>query len=260
VDVVLYRFSTSNHNTSAQIRTLDQLYYIVSLHQTTTSYDKQQVQRMLYYIVSLHQTTTRTAASVRRLKLYYIVSLHQTTTVVVERSAVNGCIISFLYIKPQLTHSLHFQNGVVLYRFSTSNHNKFKFEDNLAELYYIVSLHQTTTGCIFVKKTWLLYYIVSLHQTTTLSPYIGVRTGLYYIVSLHQTTTFGVILNPFTSCIISFLYVKPQPNSGDSWEVPIVLYRFSTSNHNIHASMPLSLKLYYIVSLHQTTTNSYMWR
>ena len=38
-------------------------------------------------------------------------------------SALPGCIISFLYIKPQLFRVTMFPRGVVLYRFSTSNHN-----------------------------------------------------------------------------------------------------------------------------------------
>ena len=33
------------------------------------------------------------------------------------------CIISFLYIKPQLPPYWLFRDAVVLYRFSTSNHN-----------------------------------------------------------------------------------------------------------------------------------------
>ena len=33
---------------------------------------------------------------------------------------------------------------------------------------------------------------------------------LYYIVSLHQTTTAWTIPMQYASCIISFLYIKPQ--------------------------------------------------
>ena len=56
-----------------------------------------------------------------------------------------------------------------------------------------------------------LYYIVSLHQTTTM---IEVKVNeylLYYIVSLHQTTTQRDLIT----------YLRE-----------VVLYRFSTSNHN----------------------------
>ena len=95
------------------------------------------------------------------------------------------CLAGF-YVKPQ---------HITLYRFSTSNHNLLKSLKDLRKLYYIVSLHQTTTA--------------------------------------------RIVHGPRAGCIISFLYIKPQPNSGDSWEVPVVLYRFSTSNHN-HSCTPLS--------------------
>ena len=55
----------------------------------------------LYYIVSLHQTTTHVKELNFLLKLYYIVSLHQTTTLFCLSNLDKGCIISFLYIKPQ---------------------------------------------------------------------------------------------------------------------------------------------------------------
>ena len=82
-------------------------------------------------------------------------------------STSKGCIISFLYIKPQhraveyiiklvvlyrfstsnhnSSHGHHRSRGVVLYRFSTSNHNTFGGGNDTLGLYYIVSLHQTTT-------------------------------------------------------------------------------------------------------------------
>ena len=99
--VVLYRFSTSNHNSIITIKKQKRLYYIVSLHQTTTEVINPSHYTWLYYIVSLHQTTTRLYYHHSKHKLYYIVSLHQTTTKVGFQSAILGCIISFLYIKPQ---------------------------------------------------------------------------------------------------------------------------------------------------------------
>ena len=56
---------------------------------------------VLYYIVSLHQTTTPDLRNPVQMRLYYIVSLHQTTTDDKEENINPGCIISFLYIKPQ---------------------------------------------------------------------------------------------------------------------------------------------------------------
>ena len=85
---------------------------------------------------------------------------------------VRCCIISFLYIKPQLLPYFLFSGRVVLYRFSTSNHNVSSLLLPAALLYYIVSLHQTTTwDNLSCSRNWL-YYIVSLHQTTTYTTYI----------------------------------------------------------------------------------------
>ena len=144
------------------------------------------------------------------VKLYYIVSLHQTTTVVFISFTFLSCIISFLYIKPQLVIVMLPLTIVVLYRFSTSNHNSM-----------------------------VLFVILIL---------------LYYIVSLHQTTTDNQFIPRWESCIISFLYIKPQlvPNTPQC--LPVVLYRFSTSNHNSRPYPVFDNLLYYIVSLHQTTT------
>ena len=99
--VVLYRFSTSNHNRPTCRSNYCQLYYIVSLHQTTTIYKRQYCRYKLYYIVSLHQTTTYNLFTPNGMLLYYIVSLHQTTTCLGKQSEWLSCIISFLYIKPQ---------------------------------------------------------------------------------------------------------------------------------------------------------------
>ena len=100
--VVLYRFSTSNHNVTIFIYRPTKLYYIVSLHQTTTKLGMMIYQVLLYYIVSLHQTTTNDVFYTCGMRLYYIVSLHQTTTYPICKIYIHSCIISFLYIKPQL--------------------------------------------------------------------------------------------------------------------------------------------------------------
>ena len=170
------------------------LYYIVSLHQTTTQVDESLRGALLYYIVSLHQTTTHCEPDYKGDGLYYIVSLHQTTTANVVQAKRCRCIISFLYIKPQPPYFDIFSLFVVLYRFSTSNHNQQQLVNLRAELYYIVSLHQTTTTSHTFLNSLLLYYIVSLHQTTTNSMPYRPLCMLYYIVSLHQTTTCEVCL------------------------------------------------------------------
>ena len=122
------------------------LYYIVSLHQTTTYNGKQVTDQLLYYIVSLHQTTTCRPSTCSCRALYYIVSLHQTTTAIPCLPLSYGCIISFLYIKPQLGHP-HYRRA----------------ERCIISFLYIKPQHGVV-ACVRVVK---LYYIVSLHQTTT---------------------------------------------------------------------------------------------
>ncbi len=121
-----------------------------------------------------------------------------------------GCIISFLYIKPQHRADIGVLHGVVLYRFSTSNHNATSGLKLSVRLYYIVSLHQTTTVRGVSSSVLELYYIVSLHQTTTVPILSLWHFVLYYIVSLHQTTTPQCLFCLLLCCIISFLYIKPQ--------------------------------------------------
>ena len=104
----------------------------------------------------------------------------------------------------------HARREVVLYRFSTSNHNHYVVHVDGKMLYYIVSLHQTTTRARHTSPRFRLYYIVSLHQTTTKLQFLFSPCLLYYIVSLHQTTTLMGIRASKYGCIISFLYIKPQ--------------------------------------------------
>ena len=122
--------------------------------------------------------------------LYYIVSLHQTTTAEGNSPIVRGCIISFLYIKPQPGIDINVRQLVVLYRFSTSNHNKIQIWLLFILLYYIVSLHQTTT--LLVLLILLICCIISF---------------LYIKPQLQR-----IIDNERYGCIISFLYIKPQPH------------------------------------------------
>ena len=55
-------------------------------------------------------------------------------------------------------------------------------------------------------------------------------------------------------CLISSFYIKPQPYHRDKIGFTIVLYRLSTSNHNMDLFINLLNILSYIVFLHQTTT------
>ena len=164
----------------------------------------------LYYIVSLHQTTTRRKRPSFKTSCIISFLYIKPQPKPPKPLSLTSCIISFLYIKPQLTPIPIFNLFVVLYRFSTSNHNRTQRMETNKGLYYIVSLHQTTTGLAPPPRYTLLYYIVSLHQTTTNALYPRMFVLLYYIVSLHQTTTLPAIICILPGCIISFLYIKPQ--------------------------------------------------
>ena len=121
-------------------------------------------------------------------------------------------------------------------------------------LYYIVSLHQTTTNYNCIHSILELYYIVSLHQTTTsirsLCSFFCCIISSLYIKPQRKALQGG----RGSCCIISSLYIKPQPNAIICIKVVVVLYRLSTSNHNLQARLDNVVELCYIVSLHQTTT------
>ena len=106
----------------------------------------------LYYIVSLHQTTTQAISHFSMLMLYYIVSLHQTTTVSLINEQIVGCIISFLYIKPQLAALVNAVEVCCIISFLyIKPQPEVVFICVADELYYIVSLHQTTTGSVMAQ-------------------------------------------------------------------------------------------------------------
>jgi len=143
--VVSYWNSTSNHNDRRLTLTVNRLYFIEILHQTTTVAAFAGVDGRLYLIEILHQTTTMSATFPLSWRLYLIEILHQTTTVKIiliptrrcilskfyikpqpERAAMideTSCILSKFYIKPQHRVRCDAFRYVVSYRNSTSNHN-----------------------------------------------------------------------------------------------------------------------------------------
>ena len=143
--VVLYRFSTSNHNLSGWKCSRR----VVVLYRFSTSNHNL---RSAFISLSL---------------LYYIVSLHQTTTVRLETDIVKGCIISFLYIKPQQGYV----NRVVQWR-------------------CIISF-------LYIKPQ-LIYWMYERN--------LGCIISFLYIKP-QPKRNFAYRLK---SCIISFLYIKPQ--------------------------------------------------
>ncbi len=122
--VVLYPYSTSNHNNCFTVRSSTAV--------------------VLYpYSTSNHNSD---AGVVEEVRLSYILILHQTTTCGECDECRKRCLISLFYIKPQLITQYFKCNLVVLYPYSTSNHNSTAVTVNAAELSYILILHQTTTA------------------------------------------------------------------------------------------------------------------
>ena len=208
----------------------------------------------LYLIEILHQTTTHckciqfTLCCI--LSKFYIKPQHEPLASHIPRC----CILSKFYIKPQLSRCPSDGCYVVSYRNSTSNHNCGSSVSLLVVLYLIEILHQTTTFSLPIR--WLLCCILSK----------------FYIKPQHRPDHWCAR----SSCILSKFYIKPQHQRGvtDCSDVVsyrnstsnhnsstgrrkfpfVVSYRNSTSNHNILILRSVSIMLYLIEILHQTTT------
>ena len=99
---------------------------------------------------------------------------------------------------------------------------------------------------------------------------------LYIVLFLHQTTTVTLAPSSSFGCISYYSYIKPQPNGWCSAVHGVVYRTIPTSNHNtsacvlpmrfvVYRTIPtsnhnpprprtLSLWLYIVLFLHQTTT------
>ena len=117
-----------------------------------------------------------------------------------------------------------------------------KLQKRLIVLYLF--LHRTTT----LPRTYpiVLSYISFLHQTTT-----SIQKTLlldHCLISLFyikpQLIQFTKVGSPY--CLISLFYIKPQLCQCSLGCVFIVLYLFSTSNHNSfsHAGLLMFIVLY----------------
>ena len=100
----------------------------------------------------------------------------------------SGCILSKFYIKPQHFRRWFFEQFVVSYRNSTSNHNLGQQGGAIA---FVVSYRNSTSN----------------HNPTFK---VSMSLKLYLIEILHQTTTMLVVSGVFSSCILSKFYIKPQ--------------------------------------------------
>ena len=167
VQIVLYRLSTSNHNTWMSLFNTKLLSYIVFLHQTTTGAGCST--GLFYCLISSFYIKPQLAVVPRQpcrdclISSFYIKPQRRG----LHTRSCGHCLISSFYIKPQPDFNAGSQDTIVLYRLSTSNHN---FPPRLQRsnlLSYIVFLHQTTTASTRLISWTRLSYIVFLHQTTT---------------------------------------------------------------------------------------------
>ena len=135
-------------------------------------------------------------------------------------------IVPLFYIKPQPAAWCPSSNRIVLYLYSTSNHNLNQLFSTSKELFYTFILHQTTTYCTF-----------SLSNFNCFIP-------LFYIKPQPNCVTFDWE----SDCFIPLFYIKPQPALLGDKSGSIVLYLYSTSNHNLDQifgkHLPIVLYLY----------------
>ena len=125
------------------------------------------------------------------MELFYIVSLHQTTTRRMGVPLTKSCIISFLYIKPQLML------------------NELELDDSCIISFLYIKPQHIGIGFILRLSCIISFLYIKPQPRRALQ-------------EQHQC------------CIISFLYIKPQRCNLHKAYVTVVLYRFSTSNHNRH--------------------------
>ncbi len=227
--VVLYFYSTSNHNKIIGRNLYYLLCYISILHQTTTRRSVYRMPLTLCYISILHQTTTLGVPEYKSHLLCYISILHQTTTLLSMSTYTRRCVIFLFYIKPQRRVTITLRGTVVLYFYSTSNHNNVprlhkvvvvvlyfystsnhnqmmdRFYPNRVVLYfYSTSNHNSHE---YTNKMHELCYISILHQTTTRPSAAAIHSLLCYISILHQTTTSMIAIeNTSRLCYISILH------------------------------------------------------
>ena len=100
----------------------------------------------------------------------------------------------------------------------------------------------------------MLYLIEILHQTTTM--FVVTRLLFRCILSKFyiKPQPFAFALKRTSGCILSKFYIKPQLLSPSETRYGVVSYRNSTSNHNTTILRSVSITLYLIEILHQTTT------
>ena len=137
---------------------------------------------------------------------------------------------------------------------STSNHNLLALAGGTEEVVFPFSSTSNHNPLLLFVIKIMLYFLSLLHQTTTfiviLFIFVCCISFLFYIKpQLMEHLLFFV-----RGCISFLFYIKPQRRTGKSNFLPVVFPFSSTSNHNRLGTRVLSVKLYFLSLLHQTTT------
>ena len=138
--------------------------------------------------------------------------------------------------------------------FSTSNHNlRIVLDSCQTIVLYLYSTSNHNWGLIRANTNFIVLYLYSTSNHNT-PPHRHIGETLSYTFILHQTTTSVFARNGYLYCLIPLFYIKPQPPNYYDYKSQIVLYLYSTSNHNESLDATLQMKLSYTFILHQTTT------
>ena len=144
-----------------------------------------------------------------------------------------NCLISLFYIKPQHRAHRFACMDIVLYLYSTSNHN-LRATDSVITL-----------------------IVLYLYSTSNHNRCIFLRTSDNIVLYLYSTSNHNLDeLVEDVEIIVLYLYSTSNHNAPCSRPVSagIVLYLYSTSNHNWCCRSREPGRLSYISILHQTTT------
>ena len=143
-----------------------------------------------------------------------------------------SCVISFFYIKPQLSSSSRYHRNVALYLSSTSNHNFEKGGIVGGKLRYIFLLHQTTTHSFSLPHTAgcvISFFYIKPQQRRGYKTLFSSCVISFFYIKPQLTASLSAAVN---GCVISFFYIKPQHAPAKDLISQVALYLSSTSNHN----------------------------
>ena len=142
------------------------------------------------------------------ISLFYIKPQLFVTSILYKGS----CLISLFYIKPQQVSVGFMGIEVVLYRYSTSNHNAMVLPSSLTVLSYIVILHQTTTAMPFTELS--VCCLISLFYIKPQLFFAWVFVDNRCLISLFyiKPQRLECSNSQARRCLISLFYIKPQPS------------------------------------------------